>query len=334
MCVCSNSVAKRREHGTVLIMALLIVAVVAGLSIKFASDYQLGLTRAENRWHGQQARAYLQGVESLAITFLKEDDPAVDYLGEGWDTEVPYEIEGGWLAGALTDASSRFNLNSLNTPFVPEKPGNSHERYSEPQRRFIRLLQCIPETPLSLDEAVAVLEAIVDWMDPDDEDSGFGGAEAFFYQSAEIPYRPANGPFVSFDELRMVRYMTPQLMLWLNAYTTVLPGQEGTNINTMPPLLMRTLNAAEQLEPLSEQDAQQLVDSLPEAGFYADISELSTTWDLVVGNGTLDTAGLTVKTNYFWLRTQVSLVNQERIMQSLLIRNGADIRVMRRSDGF
>jgi general secretion pathway protein K len=318
----------------VLIMALLIVAVVAGISIKFASDYQLGLTRAENRWHGQQARSYLQGVESLAISFLKEDDPAVDYYGEGWDTEVPYEIEGGWLSGALSDASSRLNLNSLNTPFVAEKPGNSHERYSEPQRRFIRLLQCIPETPLSLDEAVAVLEAIVDWMDPDDEDSGFGGAESFFYQSAEIPYQTANGPFVSFDELRLVRYMTPELMLWLSAYTTVLPGQEGTNVNTMPPLLLRTLNAAEQLEPLSEMDAQQLVDSLPEAGFYTDVSELSTAWDLVVGSGTLDTNGLTVKTNYFWLRTQVSLVNQERIMQSLLIRNGPDIRVMRRSDDY
>lgn len=314
-------------------MALLIVAVVAGLSISFANEYQLGLTRAETRWHGQQARAYLRGVESLAMTWLKEDDPAADYFGEGWDTEIPYEVEGGWLSGSLSDASGRLNLNGLNTPFVENKPANSHERYSEIQRRFIRLVQCFPDEPLDENAAIALLEAVVDWMDVDDEESGFNGAESNYYMSGDLPYLAANGPFMSVDELRLVRYMTPQLMTFLRAYVTVLPAGEGLNVNTMPPLLWRTLNAGDRLEPLSELEAQQLAQALPEEGYYKDLAEVTANGELV-GGGDLNTDGLTVKTSYFWLRTQVSLVNQQRITNSLLHRSGTDIRVVRRSDGY
>ncbi len=331
MRACSKSAASQR--GTVLIMAILIVAIVAGLSIKFANDYQLSLTRAENRWHGLQARSYLQGAETLAIHWLQEDEPTVDYPGEGWDMEMTYPIDGGWLAGGLSDASGLLNLNSLNTPLVPEKPANSPERYSEPQRRFLRLLQTMPE-PMPLDQAVALLETLVDWMDPDDEESGFGGAESYFYQSQDMPYQAANGPFISLDELRLVRYMTPQLMTWLRQFVTVLPGPEPMNVNTMPPQLLRTLNASEQLEPLTEADAQQLIESLPEAGFYASLEDLASTWNLVVGNGNLDTNGLAVSTRFFWLRAQVTLVNQHRIQRSLLQRDGTSIQALMRVDDY
>lgn len=315
-------------------MALLIVAIVAGLSIKFASEYQLGISRAENRWHGLQATAYLQGIESLAIRWLKEDDPTVDYFGEGWDTEIPYEIEGGWLSGSLSDASSRINLNSLNTALVAEKPANSHERYSEAQRRFIRLLQSFPEMPLDVNEAVAVLEAIVDWMDVDDMESGFGGAETNYYQSTEVPYRAANGPFISVDELRLVRYMSPQLMMQLRPFITVLPGDVPMNLNTLPPLLIRTLNASDQLTPLSEMDAAQIIQNLPAEGFYKDLADFTTVWELSAGNGTLDTSGLAVNTTMFLLKSQVNLVDQQRTMLSLLLRNGETITVVRREEAY
>jgi general secretion pathway protein K len=327
-------VKAQRQQGSVLIMALLIVALVAGLSIKFSSDYELGIARAENRWHGLQATAYLQGIESLAINWLKEDDPTVDYIGEGWDTEIPYEIEGGWLTGSLSDASSRINLNSLNMPLVPEKPANSHERYSEAQRRFLRLLQAFPQAPLDLNEAVMVLEAIVDWMDADDTEAGFGGAETNYYQSTDVPYRAANGPFKSVDELRLVRYMTPQLMMLLRPYITILPGDVAMNVNTLPPMLIRTLNSSEQLAPLSETDAQQIMQNFPMTGFYSEIGEFKTVWDQSVGGGNLDTSGLAVNTSFFLLRAEVTLVEQRRGMLSLLQRDGEKIQVIQRQETF
>ena len=46
-CLNNNSKPTHREGGTVLVLVLLIVALVAGLSVKFAAQYQLGLARAE-----------------------------------------------------------------------------------------------------------------------------------------------------------------------------------------------------------------------------------------------------------------------------------------------
>ena len=95
------------ERGTVLVLVLLIVALVAGLSVKFAAQYQLGLARAETRWHGTQARAFLEGTEEVAkLMFPEADiDSNIDYLGEPWTSEVPIEDEGVTGFAKMTDAT-------------------------------------------------------------------------------------------------------------------------------------------------------------------------------------------------------------------------------------
>ena len=47
-------------------------------------------------------------------------------------------------------------------------------------------------------------DAILDWLDADDEPRP-GGCEADFYQSLAVPYQPANGPITGIDQLRLVR---------------------------------------------------------------------------------------------------------------------------------
>ena len=55
-----------------------------------------------------------------------------------------------------------------------------------------------------------VADAILDWMDEDDEVRDYG-AEASYYQGLSPPYRP-NGPLDTVEELLLVRGVTPQLM--------------------------------------------------------------------------------------------------------------------------
>ena len=327
---------RARQTGVVLIMALLIVALVAGLSIKFAGDYQLGLARAESRWHGVQARAYMLGMESAAIKLLGEADQnaEVDYLGEGWDTEVPFETDGGWVLAHAVDASSQINLNTLlGQGLDAQKPTSDATRYTAAQRRFIRLLQTFPDLPIDQNQAVEILEAIVDWLDPDEEQSGFGGAESYYYQSLETPYNAANGTFRSVDELRLVRYMTPELMTLLRPYITVVEENDVLNVNTMPAQLLRTLNNKNSLEPLDELQAQNLAEQLPAEG-YANSNDFKVAWESAVGSGELDTAGLGVKTEYFWLYVQVDMVEQRRSMKTLLKRNNKTFDVIKRVDTY
>lgn len=325
----SNRSSTHQQRGTVLVLVLFIVALVAALSVKFAAQYQLGLARAETRWHGAQARAFLEGTEEVAkLMFAEVDrDQATDFLGEGWDAEFPIEDEGVSGVAKLTDATTQLNLNDLGAPILTDKPMGSPERYtSEQQKRFIRLLQTFPDMPLGQDQAEYLLEAVVDWMDQDEAESGQGGAEANFYQSMPEPYRPADAPFKSVEELRLVRgfHENPQLVLRLTPFITVLPQPNvGLNINTIEPVipgtkilnsLLLAINDSNSLSPAPEADLKQILTARPETGF-ADQGAIQTVFP---GK---NVELLNVKATFFWLNASVQLVDQRRSMRSLMTRD-------------
>jgi general secretion pathway protein K len=333
------------ESGAVLIMVLLIVALVAGLGIKFAGDYQLGLARAEARWHGAQARAYLFSGEGAAIKFLATDDPAADYREELWGQPVPIELPDnmGNLIISVDDANSKFNLNRLlqKSQDFATKAASDPTRYSASQRMFIRLLQALPnpDEPLSPlitspEIAIAILEAVVDWTDPDKDTSGSGGAEDDYYLSQPDPYQAANMPFRSLEELQMVRGVTPQIMKALRPYITVLEPGEMLNINTMPELLYRCINLSSELTPLSESQAHALKAEVPSVGHYAAITDFDAAWNKIsaAGGAAVDKE-LTVATHYFWLTTVVQIGEQRRVGRSLLQRGNPLFKVVRREEG-
>jgi len=323
----------RNERGAVLILALLIVALVAGLGIKFAGDYQLGLARAEGRWHGAQARAYSYSAEGAALRILSQDNtPNYDSPDEGtWAAEIPVEVEGGALLISITDANSQLNLNSLARPLDPNKFPLEADRYDPAQRMFIRLLQLFPDIVHSPDEAAGILEAVVDWIDADDNPSGNNGAENSYYLGLADPYQPANVGFRSVEELQMVRGITPDLMRALRPYITVLNSTQGMNVNTMEPLLYRCINASSDLKPLDEATANALK---PKSGepykekgeFEAALSKV-----LSVASG-IDKENLTTATDLFWLKTQADIGDQRRTARSLLARGTPLFKVVRREE--
>lgn len=332
-----------RQSGAVLIMVILIVALVAGLSIKFAGDYQLGLTRAEARWHGAQARAYLFSGEGAAIKFMATDDANADYPEELWGQQVPIELPDnmGNLLIRIEDANGRFNLNSLMGSLDPAKGALEPTRYTPSQRMFIRLLQALPsaDDPLAPlvsgpDEAVAILEAIVDWTDGDKMPSGGGGAEDDYYLSQPDPYQAANMPFRSIEELQMVRGVSPQIMKALRPYLTALDPGERLNINTMADLLYRCINISTDLMPLNINQAASLKAEKPRAGFYANISDFDVSWSKISGaTGATVDKELTINTKYFWLTTFVQIGDQRRVGRSLLLRGNPEFKVVRREEG-
>lgn len=339
VCLKLSAFSNLRQRGAVLIMALLIVSVVAGLAVKFTGDFQLGMARAESRWHGAQARSLLLSAENVAAFLMSQDDPAVDYLGEGWDQELPFQIDGADILASAEDLNARLNINNLGNSFAANKGYNDWDRFNTNQRRFIRLLQAFPdEMPLNEDEAIAILEAVIDWRDADNDQTGFNGAEADYYQSLDPAYLPANNSFESLEELRLVRHMTPELMTLLEDYLVVLPeGQGNLNINTLPDKLLATIADPQRLQPLSEMDVELLRQAWDPKGFYEQVNDFtgSSAWQSIGGSAP-DAGGLEVKTNFFQVTLQVQLVQQRRSMQSVLERDPSDntFSVFRRNDSY
>ncbi|WP_051235354.1 type II secretion system minor pseudopilin GspK [Marinimicrobium agarilyticum] len=329
-----------RETGAVLIMALLIVSVVAGLAVKFTADYQLGLAKAESRWLGAQARSHLLAAESIAEFVLSEEmdpDPAVDYYEEGWGVTQDIQLDGVWVTVAITDAQSYIDLNSLGKDLPDDKAITDPTRYSAAQRRFIRLLQTFEDQiPLNPAEAAAVVEAIVDWMDTDNTPSGFAGAEADYYIGLETEYQPANQPFSSVDELRLVRHVSEDLMQLIRPYLVVLPGQgQATvpmNVNTMPMRLLRTINGENDLTPLDPMQVEMLLQDKAQQGFYQDVNTFrgSQIWQSL--GVTPNTSDFGVTTSYFMLEAEATINEQRRAMRSILKRQNDTVESIQRKD--
>jgi len=269
----------RRQRGAALIVAMLIFALAAALLVAMKSEFDRYYQRTANILADEQLQAYLRGGEELAAMVLiadydkdKREGPRDD-LEETWarvDQQPPFLIEGvGWLAGSLEDLQGRFNLNLLAAPAPASDGQNPAKRFTAAQKQFIRLLQALGEPAVSQQEAIAITESIHDWLDADQEPSP-DGAEDPYYYGLTPAYRAANRTLSSVSELRAVANVTPEIFAALQPWVAALPDTDTTlNILTAPPMLLRTINADDDLSPLSEDQGQTLADS----GFK-DINEL------------------------------------------------------------
>lgn len=340
----SRRLFPKHQRGMVLILVLLVVSLVVTLSVQYASQFQLGMARAESRWATTQAKALLLASEEVAILLfpLADADAQMDYPTEPWNNEVPLTDEGIEGVAKLIDAQAQLNLNDLNKVIDPNSLPGSPDRYSESQRQFIRLLQTFPtEIPISQLEAENLMEAVADWLDGDNDESGSGGAEVNYYQGMPEPYWPTNGAFRSVDELRLVRGFNerPILVELLQPYLTVLPASGlGLSVNDLPVQnfygmpgvnrLRLSMNSKNLLVPLSDQQGQNFLLSRPETG-YADENELNTSWQQVMGDE-LDVSGYKVKTEFFWLESTIQMGDQRRQMRSLMKRDEGSLVVVQR----
>lgn len=314
------------NRGAVLVLALLIVAIVSALGVQFARTFTLNYSRAEYRSYGAQAQYYLLGAETLAGVVLEQDaaNSDSDNLMEDWaQTIPPFPTDHGLLEARLEDAQGRFNLNSLTGKVNPDDNagGRPALRFTPQQRRFIRLLQTFEDYPLSPDQAIEITEATMDWLDEDDEPFGFGGAESLHYSREEPPYEPANQLFNSVSELRLVHRVTPELYQLLEPLLVVLPEEATFNINTALPTLLRTINDAENLMPLDERAAAELLEDR-QLNRYETVGDFfsSPAVKSIAPDAVSTGAGYGVASEYFILHAKATVGEQVRFLVSHLHR--------------
>jgi len=231
--------APKPQRGVVLIVAILMVALIAGVASSLGLGQQLWLRQTENLNERAQAESLRRSALGwIAMLLVREDkDKEKDHLGELWAQQLPpLPAEGGMIAVKIDDAQGLFNLNNLVRKDAPN---------TADIEAFRRLLQS-----LGLDPALA--EALIDWIDPD-SDKRPGGAEDIDYLAQQPPYRAANQPLTSIDELRLVRGFTPKVIETLRSHVTVLPEAVAINVNTASETVLAALvpnTTASALQPL------------------------------------------------------------------------------------
>ncbi len=316
-------------------MALLVVLVVVALATRVSRDYFVLQRTLENQSELTQARAYLRGAESVAEQALMLDlqgGSVADSALESWSQTLQLPLPEGVLTACLLDLQSRLNLNDLATA--------ASEGLSPAQKRFIRLLQVVPiDEPPDQTAAIALANAVFDWLDADNQARYPGGAEELAYLQAGRNYRPANQHFASVAELQLIQgfdaplvtALTPLVSVWgngnlnLNTADSALlwsarsSSREGSFADDKPqPLLLRTLNNADSLLPLAPTAAEQLAGARSAAGGVLESLQLFSEqpwaqqqWDL---------AGVGVSSEFFQMTADMQTGSHHQRLLTVLQR--------------
>jgi len=210
---------KRRQSGVAAITAVLIVAIAASAAAFMLAQESATLDQAMMVAARAQADQYAAAGLDWARGVLLQDaqsGTAVDSLAEGWAQPIAaLPVERAIVAGDIADEQGKFNLNNLSV---------GGHRSDDDVAIFGRLLASQGLPP-------ELADAVVDWIDPDDQLTSGAGAEDAYYLSLPRPYRAANQPMQQVEELYRVKGFDPAAVAKLLPYVTALPATARTAIN-------------------------------------------------------------------------------------------------------
>lgn len=276
---------RTRQRGVALITVLLVVVIATIAASAMALRQQLDVRRSARIMELGQARLFNHGLETWAGQILAGDDKVVDHLKEPWATLLPPIPVDGWvIGGQLIDLQGRFNVNNLLTA-----DGKVDDTALAQLQRLL--------TSLQLDPGLAY--AVLDWIDVNDEASGFQGAEDMYYMARQPSYRAANRLIVDLSELRLVRGFDeinkgkPEKFGELYKLLTALPVRTTLNINTATAQVMSAM-----IKDLKVDDAKRMLSEGP----FKTMNDVLANKALPADLAATEKATLDIRSQFFLLR--------------------------------
>jgi len=196
-------VGSSRANGTILIVTIWVVLVLAGLALVFARSMRVAAIVSTNQVASVEAECIAAGAcqyitSELAAnatdsSALEQDVPWESLqVGKGyfWVLRSNLEDDSEFDYG-LTDEAGKINLNSASLEMLLKLPGMTAE----------------------------LAASIIDWRD-EDSDVSTGGAEDEYYLLLSEPYNCKNAEFETVDEVLLVKGASEELL-----------HDEDTNLN-------------------------------------------------------------------------------------------------------
>jgi general secretion pathway protein K len=289
------------QHGLALITAMLVVAVAATTAAYLGLDQQIWQRQSENLTDRAQAEVVRAGAMEWVITILAKDakGSSSDDLTEDWARKLPpLPVEGGLVTGQIIDAQSKFNLNNLVRNNQPSPPDIG---------TFQQLLKSLLLDP-------TLTDSVIDWIDTD-SNARPAGAEDIDYLQMKIPYRAANQPLQSVEELRLIRGFTPEIVEKLLPWVTALPQPTEINVNTAPQEILAAV-----FYTLPASAIEQLLQQRP----YKDQAKLNAKIQELANGITLPPVHIGIKSSYFEITIETLFGRYQRTTQAMIQRGAGN----------
>jgi type II secretory pathway component PulK len=188
---------KTQPQGSVLIVVIWIVLILASLILVLAHTIRVEAVAATNHVSQVKAEAIANGAIQYVFAKLSEQDSSVSYnanphepqkVGDGyfWILRPNLSDERNYDFG-LMDEAGKVNLNS-NSP-----------------QELLEMLLKLPNMTAEL------ANSIIDWQD-EDQDVSAGGAEGEYYLLLPNPYQCKNAPLETIEEVLLIKGSNLQLL--------------------------------------------------------------------------------------------------------------------------
>jgi len=209
-----------RTAGTVLIVTMWVVLVLAGLALVFARSMRVAAAVSANQVASLQAECIAAGALEYVVAKLSEQtqtqtatsETADLYeampVGEGYFWVLHANLESDQeLTYGLTDEAGKINLNTASEEMLLKLPGMTAE----------------------------LAASIIDWRDTD-SDVTAGGAEDEYYLLQPEPYHCKNGPLETVDEILLIKGASEELLYGEDTNLNgILDPQENDGDKSEPP---------------------------------------------------------------------------------------------------
>lgn len=198
---------RRREQGIAFVLVLWVIAMLAIILGSFSLIARTENLQARHLFDTTQARYAAEAGLNLAIFELRKTDPMQKWIADG----RPYRFGYGdaELEVSIHDDSGKIDINTA---------ANNGDL----------LTNLFVTHGVDLDHAMALSDAIKDWIDADDLKQP-NGAEAEDYKAAGLSYGPKNAPFDTVSELQQVLGMTYDLYSKIEPAITIYSGRSTPN---------------------------------------------------------------------------------------------------------
>jgi len=202
----------RAQRGFVLVNALVLVGALAAAAMVLLVRAEMSVQRHSVWQSAAQIEAYLDAVDTLAMSLLEADAPGgADHMQEVWAEPIrTVELDRGDVTGRIQDLQGRFNVNWLS---VPEDLAS--------QEAFDRLLVARGLTLAS----GAAIRAFLTPGQP---------ANLAAYAGASPATLPRGGPIRNARQLLTIPQLSPELFARLAPVIAALPSDTRLNVNTAP----------------------------------------------------------------------------------------------------
>jgi general secretion pathway protein K len=319
----------KNNRGMALLLTVMIISIIVVVTLQFNTAMRSDLQAAANLRDGVKLGYIARSGFNLARSILLADAQESDYdsLNETWAKASMLSgyssviLQQGGFELSIVDHSGRIQINGL----VYAEDDAIKQEQRELWRRFL----LSEEFGLDEEEVNAIIAALIDWLDEDNEETGFGGAESFYYQTLDVPYASRNGPMEFVEDLLHVKGITRELYYGdsehpgIRQFVTPYGDDGKININTAAPLVLRAL--AEPIDAVLAEEMATYRDSgdgdLSNIAWYQDVPGFP-------GDVDIPASSISVASSYFEVRASAFLGTMNRTVTGVIRKNSDSTEVI------